>query len=86
MKPGLERTAAEVMGSLDKKGIGTRPFFFPLHHQPVLRKYGFKFEKGTQPQSELLGTYGFYIPNGLGMSLHETERVAQAVRETILER
>ncbi len=86
MKPELERTAAEVMGSLDKKGIGSRPFFFPLHLQPVLGRYGFKYEKETQPESELLGTYGFYIPNGLGMSLHETERVAQAVRETILER
>jgi perosamine synthetase len=86
MKPELERTAAEVMGSLDKKGIGSRPFFFPLHHQPVLGRYGFKFEKGARPESELLGKFGFYIPNGLGMSLHETERVAQAVRETILER
>jgi perosamine synthetase len=85
LKPELGRTASQLMASLEAKGVGSRPFFFPLHHQPVLDKYGVKIEKGAKPESELLGEYGFYIPIGLGMSLNDAQRVAQAVLEVVLE-
>ena len=29
--------AIDVMSSLKSMGIGTRPFFYPMHKQPVLR-------------------------------------------------
>ncbi len=86
LKPELEKTAREVMRSLELKGVGSRPFFFPLHLQPVLEKYGIQFGKHAQPESELLGEFGFYVPNGLGMSPIDAERVAQAVLEAVFEK
>ena len=31
----------EIMQRLEAKGIGTRPFFYPMHQQPILKKMGF---------------------------------------------
>ena len=32
--------AEQVMNGLGEKNIGTRPFFYPMHKQPVFRKMG----------------------------------------------
>ena len=69
----------EIVEGLSRVGIGTRPFFWPLHLQPVLSKYGLS----TQPKlpvAEDLGMNGFYIPNGLGMSDVDIEYVADQIR------
>ena len=73
------RSALEVMSQLETLGIGTRPFFFPLHMQPLL--VGDRFEPASRgfPSAELLGSNGFYIPNGLGMSEHQIDRVIESV-------
>lgn len=69
----------EVMYQLEALGIGTRPFFYPLHMQPLLA--GGRFEPASRglPGAELLGSNGFYIPNGLGMSEHQVDRVIESV-------
>lgn len=43
------------MDLLNKKGVGTRPFFFPLHKQPIVKKYN----KQELPNSEYISKYGF---------------------------
>ncbi len=75
-------TAKEIMEVLDAQGIGTRPFFFPLHKQPVLEK--FSNRKSSLPVSEHLGEFGFYIPNGLGMNDSQVETVVSHVREALI--
>ena len=52
-----------VIESLQKKGIETRPFFWPLHLQPALPDE-FKDNKLVLPISENLGKNGLYIPIG----------------------
>lgn len=52
-----------VMNSLYEKGIETRPFFWPLHLQPVLSPQ-FSVERDSLPISEKLGKDGLYIPIG----------------------
>ena len=67
--------AIDVMERLLKKGIGTRPFFYPLHIQPVFSEMNFYGDKSL-PNSEYLAEKGFYLPSGLGISEEEVKIVS----------
>jgi perosamine synthetase len=73
-------TAETAIKKFFAKNIGCRPFFYPMHMQPVLKKKGF-FRKETFPNSENLYKHGFYIPSGLGITDNEIEIVADAAWE-----
>ncbi|RYD72823.1 MAG: aminotransferase DegT, partial [Sphingobacteriales bacterium] len=69
-----ESITNKLKGKLDERGIGTRPFFWSMHEQPVFRKMGlFKNEK--YPVAEKLSRNGFYIPSGLGLTRDDQDRV-----------
>lgn len=70
--------AAEAMRRLAAEGVGCRPFFAPMHAQPVLRRLGL-FEGESHPVSERLYRQGFYIPSGMALTDGEMDRVAEAV-------
>lgn len=74
--------AEEAMSRLAAKGVGTRPFFYPMHQQPVLRKMGL-FESVSLPVAERLYKQGFYIPSGMALTDDQILRVAEAVREVL---
>jgi perosamine synthetase len=74
--------ATEAMNRLSKMGIGTRPFFWPMHEQPALKKMGF-FSKAHCPVSERIARKGFYLPSGLALNVEQIEFVAKSVREAI---
>jgi perosamine synthetase len=74
--------ADDVMRRLGEAGIGTRPFFWPMHEQPVFLNMGF-FAGESHPVAERLARRGFYIPNGLGMTEDQQQRVARAVKEAL---
>lgn len=74
--------AREAMRRLAGKGIGTRPFFWPMHEQPVLQRMGL-FSGETYPVAERLARRGFYIPSGLGLTQAQLERCAAAVGELL---
>lgn len=74
--------AAEVAVKLDLVGIQTRPFFFPLHQQPVYKKSDV-FQSVSLPVAENLGRQGLYFPNGLGMSDGQIHRAAERIREVL---
>ena len=57
-------SALEIMNLLKKEGIGSRPFFYPIHKQPVFLKRGL-FKNIDLPNSERLYKRGFYLPSGL---------------------
>ena len=71
--------AEEAQRRLNALGIGTRPFFWPMHEQPVLRRMGL-FEGERYPVAERLARRGFYIPSGMALSEAQMERVIGAVR------
>lgn len=74
--------AAEAMRRFSQEGIGTRPFFWPIHQQPILKKMGLC--KGTRaPVSERLAQRGFYIPSGLGMSREQMARVVDVAHKVL---
>lgn len=74
--------ASVAMERLAAKGIATRPFFWPMHEQPVLRRRGL-FEDITCPVAERLGRRGFYLPSGVALSRRQVEDVARGVRELL---
>ncbi len=76
-------TGEQAMKKLAEKGIGTRPFFYPMHQQPVLLKMGL-FAGERYPVAERLYQQGFYIPSGMALSVEQMERSAAAVREILL--
>jgi perosamine synthetase len=71
--------AAEAMRRLGAQKIGTRPFFWPMHEQPVLQRMGL-FDQVVCPVAERLARRGFYIPSGLALTEVQMEQVATAVR------
>ena len=83
--PSYDFDAVEIMRRLEERKVGTRPFFWPIHEQPVLRKMGL-FAGVRCPVAENLARRGFYIPSGLGLKPGESEIVAQHLREALAQR
>ena len=76
--------AGEVMRRLRKCDIGTRPFFWPMHEQPVFNKMGL-FDGENYPVAERLARRGFYIPSGMALTYRQMEEVADAVKKVMSE-
>lgn len=74
--------AKAMMKALGERGIGTRPFFWPMHEQPVFHKMGLMAGE-SHPVSERIARRGFYIPSGLALSEEQMVASAQAVREVM---
>jgi perosamine synthetase len=74
--------AEAAMKQLGAKGIGTRPFFWPMHEQPVLQRMGL-FEGERYPVAERIARRGFYVPSGMALTAAQQEEVAQAVRSLL---
>ena len=74
--------AAKAMQRLAQQGIGTRPFFWPMHEQPVLRGMGL-FVGEEYPVAEGLARRGFYLPSGLALTEAQQERVVRAMGELL---
>lgn len=71
--------AEEAMRRLAKQSVGCRPFFWPMHEQPVFRRMGL-FADAHFPVAERLARRGFYVPSGLALTEEQIDRVAHAVR------
>lgn len=74
--------AQEAMERLSRLGIGTRPFFWPMHEQPVFRKLGL-FPAERYPIAERIARRGFYIPSGLALTRAQIDESAAAVKEIL---
>ena len=74
--------AAEMSRRLRDKEIGTRPFFWPMHEQPVFRRMGL-FEDLRLSVAERLARRGLYLPSGLALTDEQVEEVSEAVRSAL---
>ncbi len=75
----IKLNADEVMKTLTGKGIGTRPFFYPMNMQPVFHRMGL-FNDEKYPVAEKLSDRGFYIPSGMALSESQINKTAEALR------
>ncbi len=74
--------AATAMQHFAARGSGTRPFFWPMHEQPVFKRmHMFKDER--YPVSERLARRGFYLPSGIAITEAQIDYVINATRELL---
>ncbi|MBN2254076.1 MAG: DegT/DnrJ/EryC1/StrS family aminotransferase [Deltaproteobacteria bacterium] len=72
--------AGEVMRRLAERKVGTRPFFWSMHEQPVFGAMGL-FSGESYPVAERIARRGFYIPSGLALTDGQIRYVAEMTRE-----
>ena len=82
LKDEVPLDAEEAMRRLQAEGVGTRPFFWPMHEQPVFQKMGL-FTGDSHPVSERLARRGFYIPSGLALTESQMDQVAEALYKVL---
>ena len=82
LKEEAGMNAETAMRRLSEKKIGTRPFFYPMHLQPVLKNMGL-YKNESYPESEILSEYGFYIPSGLALTKEQIEITIDAVKNLL---
>jgi len=82
LKDNYPKNAKQIMKELRDKGIGTRPFFYTMHLQPVFQRMGL-FIGDTYPNSEKLYEKGFYIPSGLALTEEQISEVSNALHEVL---
>jgi perosamine synthetase len=70
--------AKEAIFRMENDGVGCRPFFYPMHQQPVLKSMGL-FKGESYPVSEKLYQRGFYIPSGIALSDDQIYRVVETL-------
>lgn len=79
---GLPLDANDFMRRLSEERIGTRPFFWPMHEQPVFKKMGL-FAGENYPVAERIARRGFYVPSGLALTDEQIEKVVSAIRSIL---
>lgn len=72
-----------IIAHLTKNKIGTRPFFWCMHEQPVFQKMGL-FKNENYPVAERLARNGFYLPSGLGLTIDELTAITTCIHEKIV--
>ncbi|MBF0231895.1 MAG: DegT/DnrJ/EryC1/StrS family aminotransferase [Desulfamplus sp.] len=72
----------DISNIMHKKGIGTRPFFWPMHKQPVFNKMGL-FLHDHHPVAVKLGQRGFYLPSGLTLTEDQIEYISNTLKEIL---
>ena len=80
LKDEVPFAAKEAMQLLAKEKIGTRPFFWPMHQQPVFKKMGL-FAQESCPVAERIARRGFYIPSGMALTEVQIEAVAKVLHD-----
>jgi perosamine synthetase len=77
------RNASFYISKLAQFEIGTRPFFYPLHRQPVLKNYFTDTDFGQFPIADRLALNGFYLPSGLALTEEQIDYVCNKMNSLI---
>lgn len=82
LKDDFYKSAKDVMKELGSKGIGTRPFFYPMHRQPVFQKMNLFLDE-KYPNAEKLYDQGFYIPSGMALTESQIRMVSKILHNVL---
>jgi perosamine synthetase len=77
-----ENSTMKIIKDLTNKNIGTRPFFWCMHEQPIFKKMGL-FKNENYPIAERIARNGFYLPSGLGISDDEINFVSDTLIQSV---
>jgi len=72
--------AIQLSKIMKKKGIETRPFFCPMHIQPIIKKLKLINKNEKFPVSEKIYRYGLYLPSGIGNTFDEVKEVVKQLK------
>jgi len=75
-----KHSADFIIKKLAENKIGTRPFFYPMHLQPVFKNMNL-FADESYPVSERIAEQGFYIPSGLGLKDEQIEYTSEVLKK-----
>jgi perosamine synthetase len=70
-------TRDKLAEKLEKDGIETRNFFYPLHEMPIYRKYA----NFTYTASSKISKQGLNLPSSIKLSEEDVKCIAQKIRE-----
>ena len=82
LKENLSIDAEKMMKKLAERKIGTRPFFWSMHEQPLFIKQGL-YKNESYPVAENLARRGFYLPSGLALKEDQIRNVALNLKEIL---
>ena len=82
LKESISIDGREMIARMGKQQIGTRPFFFPMHEQPVFKKMGL-FKGESCPVAERIARRGFYLPSGLALTDEQMQRSVAAFKTVL---
>lgn len=83
LKKEVPFNAEQAMKKLAALNIGSRPFFYPMHLQPVFHKMGL-FINEKYSVAENMAERGFYIPSGMALTDEKMKIIITKLNETIL--
>lgn len=78
IEDSLGSSRKELMTSLERDGIETRTFFYPVHSQPVYRGL---HEVGPFPIADNLSKRGINLPSGNNLTEDEVEFVCDSIKK-----
>lgn len=64
-----------MIKQLEQQSVGSRPFFWCVHQQPVLTRLKL-FAGETYPIAEKIARFGLYLPSGVGTTIEEAKKSA----------
>ncbi|MDB5261502.1 MAG: Glutamine--scyllo-inositol transaminase [Adhaeribacter sp.] len=79
----VEFNAVAAMKKLEILNVQTRPFFYPMHLQPVFRKMSL-FQEERYPVAEKMAERGFYIPSGMAITDEQIDKVAARLKTILI--
>jgi perosamine synthetase len=73
-----ESSKSRLVRNLEKNGVESRPFFYPLSEQPAFKKLeiGLRFDVKN---SLRLGSCGIYIPTGSHIDASKQQRISEVI-------
>lgn len=70
--------AKELGGKLNKFGIQTRPFFYPMNKQKILKRY-LKQKNEKFINSDYISKYGLYLPSFFNLKKKDIEWISKKI-------
>ena len=79
IKKNVNISKKSVVRELEKRGIQTRNFFYPMHKQKVFKEMKIFSKNKKFHNAEHLSSNGFYLPSGLGITDREINYVGNTL-------
>ena len=70
-----------IAKKLLQKNIQTRPFFYPMNKQPILKKYIQSKEKF--PNSDYISNVGRYLPSGIAIKNNQIDYICKVLKSIL---